>query len=144
MSGNWNSKPRRGEKSVATQRSDHEHAIRKEYKAAGELDGLVVAWGIATDAARSFAKSGNDALADGARSVALSIAVVVLDRSPKAGRSELVRFGIADDVLAHAERCRDSARAQQRSADRAARELGRELGELGIGTVNPKAHDDGT
>lgn len=116
MSGNWNSRPRRGEKSVATQRTDQEHAIRKEYRSAGELDGLVAAWVVANDAARAFAKSGNDALADGARSVATAIAVVVLDRYPKAGLAELVRFGIDDDALVHAERCLRSSRALQRAA----------------------------
>lgn len=142
MSGNWNTKPRRGEKSVATQRSDHEHAIRKEYHAAGELDGLVRAWCIAADSEkrlRGYAGS----ISDGAGAVAVSLAMAVLEHAPKAGRVELVRHGIADDALAHVERCLESKRRLERDASKAARELAGGLGDLGLGTVAPKGSTDG-
>jgi hypothetical protein len=86
VSGNWNTKPRKGEKSIETQRSDQENVIRREYRAAGELDGMMRAWNLVADA------HGQD--------FALVLAIVIVRDWPKSGPVELARFGASEAYMA--------------------------------------------
>jgi hypothetical protein len=90
-------------KSAATERADKEDAIRKEYRSAGELDGMVGAWVLAVKVREHYdglVKSGHvDSNGEpwaeakyaraGARVVELAIARQIRRLWPKAGMAEL-------------------------------------------------------
>lgn len=113
MSGNWNRTPRKGAKSISAVRSDQEHAVRLEYRDAGRVDGLVMAWAIAEDFARSFEGSPGTLQheVDGAREVAMRCAECLLQDFPKHGRVALANAGAS---LAFVDAAENRAAARRR------------------------------
>lgn len=95
------------DKSKATVKADADDAVRKEYRKAGELDGMVYAWEVAKRAREHYeverervAKEVSDASAapllwarNGARIAELAIARDIRRRFPKSGAAELTARG---------------------------------------------------
>jgi hypothetical protein len=101
---NWERRPRKGERSRETARSDQEHAIRKEYGDAGELRGLIVAWSANRTMADQWRKqmSGSSdfgLMADAADACAEAIAVFALERFPKRAAVDLGYAGASVEYV---------------------------------------------
>lgn len=106
MSGQWNRTPRKGEKSINAVRSDQEHAVRKEYRNAGIVDGLVIAWCITNDEQGSCERDADREPWEsiGAlRDASLAIACELVERFPKQGRMALSDAGATTEYLDHVE-----------------------------------------
>lgn len=144
---NGSSRPRYGERTKATARTDQEHAIRKEYGEAGELRGLVIAWGIAIDQQRAWGRDlergelDYDVAAtarDCCAIVADSIARLALARFPKRARIDLADAGASPDEVERWAAELGSERVAARSAKDAARDLVGKLEDCDMGGV-PRA-----
>lgn len=95
------------DKSKAAQRADANDAVRKEYRQAGVLDGMVLAWELAkrvrehyeTEVERVSKEVSHDASTslkwarNGARVAELAIARDIRKRFPKSGAAELTARG---------------------------------------------------
>lgn len=122
MSGNWNTKPRKGEKSINAVRSDQEHRVRVEYRDAGRIGGLVEAWSIAESFNRPETISCEVSV-----EVAMRIAMELLRHFPKAGRVALANAGASVELVDAAENRVATERRRLAQALKAAKSIGDDI-----------------
>lgn len=116
MSGNWNRTPRKGEKSINAVRSDQEHRVRVEYRDAGRVEGLVMAWDIVSGIRGMDAREADE-----------RIASELLRRFPKAGRIALANAGASVEYVDAAENRAATERRILAKAVAAAKSIGDDI-----------------
>lgn len=125
MSGNWNRTPRKGEKSINAVRSDQEHRVRVEYRDAGRVEGLVMAWSVVCEYGEQCEREvGANPAGDIAFELSMRIMESVLEASPKGGRIALSSAGAPIETVDAAENRLAKRRRLLAQAKAAAKALG--------------------